>query len=361
MLWIMGIVPVLQALFTLVYVPFWPNISANFDHTPWVGLHFWDTIFPLFIFIVGISMSLSIKRRLQRRESRARIYAHIIKRSLLLFLLGLVYNGLLDFDFASLGYCGVLQRIAIAYLFGSLIVLHTNVRTQAATAAGLLLSYWALMTFVPVPRFGPGVLTPGENLHAYIDRMVLPGRLYNRVFDEDGLLQQMSSISVALLGAVAGYWLGGPYSGKKKTVGFLAAGAVSICLGLIWHSLPRPIGFPMIFRLWSSSYVLVAVGYASVMLGLFYYIIDVKGYRKWAFPFVVIGLNPLTIYLVQELFDFGIVVNIFLHGVVDSLGSYRLLVVSTCVLGTKWLSCISCTKSGFSLVDRYIDNLQFPG
>ncbi|MBP1598804.1 MAG: hypothetical protein H6Q05_4181, partial [Acidobacteria bacterium] len=85
------------------------------------------------------------------------------------------------------------------------------------------------------------------------------------------------------------------------------------------------------------SYVLVAVGYASVMLGLFYYIIDVKGYRKWAFPFVVIGLNPLTIYLVQELFDFGIVVNIFLHGVVDSLGSYRLLVVSTCVLGTKWL------------------------
>ena len=255
----------------------------------------------------------------------------------LALLLGLVYNGLLDFDIASLGYCGVLQHIAIAYLFASLIVLHTNVRTQAATAAGLLLSYWALMTFVPVPRFGPGVLTPGENLHAYIDRMVLPGRLYNRVFDEDGLLQQMSSISVALLGAVAGCWLGGPHSGKKKTLGFLAAGAVSICLGLIWHSLPRPIGFPMIFRLWSSSYVLVAVGYASVMLGLFYYIIDVKGYRKWAFPFIVIGLNPLTIYLVQELFDFGIVVNIFLHGVVDSLGSYSLLVVATCVLGTKWL------------------------
>jgi predicted acyltransferase len=193
------------------------------------------------------------------------------------------------------------------------------------------------MTFVPVPGYGAGQLTPDGNLHAYIDRLVLPGTLYNETYDEDGLLQQMSSIAMALLGATAGHWLRSSGPPQKKLPGFWGGGLASICLGVIWHFLPRPLGFPVIFRLWSSSFVLVTAGYSAIMFGLFYWIIDVKSRKKWAFPLVVIGLNAITIYVGQRIINLRSVVDFFVGGVNEYMGVYKSLFISICYLSLSWL------------------------
>ncbi len=214
-----------------------------------------------------------------------------------------------------------------------MIVMNTNIKNQAIIAGSLLILYWMLMTLVPVHGYGAGVITPEGNLAAYIDQKFLPGEFYrNMPFDEDGILGQISSISTALMGVLAGHWLRTPNSQTKKVFGLLTAGAAGVIVGLIWH-----LAFPITFRLWTSSYTIFAVGLSSILLGLFYWIIDVKGYRKWVFPFVVIGLNPITIYVVQRLFNFGIIANIFVHGFIDYLGPFKPVFWAFCVLTVKWL------------------------
>jgi len=323
----------LLAVFKFFDNPFFQKLSSQFDHTEWHGFHFWDLIFPLFIFIVGASMPYAINKRIERGHSRKKIYIHIIRRSLTLFLLGLIMNGLLDFDFSAFHYCGVLQRISIAYFFAALIVMNTNIRNQAIIAGSLLILYWMLMTLIPVPGYGAGVITPEGSFAAYIDQKFLPGEFYrNMPFDEDGILGQMSSISAALMGVLAGHWLRTPNPQNKKVLGLLAAGIGSVIAGLIWH-----VAFPITFRLWTSTYTMLTVGLSSILLGVFYWIIDVRGYKKWVFPFVVIGLNPITIYVAQRLFDFGIIANIFIHGFIDYLGPFKPIFWAFCVLIVKWL------------------------
>jgi len=337
MLWIIGLGSILRHLFSKGDSQFWQNLAAQFYHTDWVGIHFWDTIFPMFIFMVGMSLTFSITRKLERGDKRKKLYLHIIKRSVVLFVLGLICGGVLDLKFSEMGYPGVLQRIAVAYFFAALIVMNTKVKTQAIVAGSLLILYWALMTFVPVPGYGAGVLSPDGNLHAYIDRLVLPGKLYNGTYDEDGLLQQMSSVAMALFGAVAGHWLQRSDPPGKKLLGYWGGGLAFIFMGLIWHYLPRPLGFPLIFRLWSSSFVLVTAGYSAIMFGLFYWILDVRARKKWAFPLVVIGLNAITIYFGQRMIDFGIFVDFFVHGFKDYLGDFKPLFMSICYLIISWL------------------------
>ncbi|MGQ9620708.1 MAG: acyltransferase family protein [Bacteroidales bacterium] len=253
---------------------------------------------------------------------------HIFRRTLVLFFLGLVYNKNLVAGFSNFLYTGVLQRIAIAYFFSALIVINTSIRKQAIIAGLLLILYWLLMILVPVPGYGAGVITPEGNLHTYIDQLLLPGRLGNGFYDEDGLLQQISSIAVCLAGAIAGHWIRSSfYTKNKRVLGLVGAVLVSIIIALIWN-----LSFPIIFRLWSSSYAILTIGLSSVLLGLFYWLIDVKGYKKWTFPFVVVGMNSIPIYFLTRFFDFGIIVNVFVHGFIDYLGSFKPLFWALCVL-----------------------------
>ena len=251
----------------------------------------------------------------------------------MLFILGLIYNGsLLSFNFSNMLYTGVLQRISIAYFFSAFIVMNTNIKKQAIIAGSLLVIYWLLMILVPVPGYGAGVLTPEGNLHTYIDQLLLPGRLGNGFYDEDGILQQVSSIAVCLAGVLAGHLLLSSYTQNKKVLGLLGAGLTSVIIGLVWD-----FSFPIIFRLWSSSYAMLVIGLSSLLLCLFYWLIDVKGYKKWVFPFVVVGLNSITIYLAAGLFDFGIIVKIFVHGFVDYFGSFKPVFLALCILTVEWL------------------------
>ena len=332
MLLLVGIGGVLRALPKLWDNAVFRAIADQTDHTEWHGYHMWDSIFPLFIFMVGASLPFAINNRLERGYSRKKLYIHIVRRTLVLFLLGLIMNGLLGFNFENLKLCGVLQRIGIAYFFAAIIVMNTRMRGQAIISASLLIIYWLLMILVPVPGHGAGVITPEGNLHTYIDQLLLPGRMNNVFYDEDGILQQMSSIAVCLAGVVAGQWLKSSRSDNAKVGGLLIAGTVSILIALLWD-----LSFPIIFRLWSSSYAMLVIGINSLLLGLFYWLIDVKGYQKWAFPFVVVGLNSITIYVASGLFDFGSVVKVFVHGFIDHLGSFRPLFWALCMLAIKWL------------------------
>ena len=308
-------------------------LAGQIQHTKWQGFHLYDLIFPLFIFMVGTSMPFALSRKLEDGYSRVKLHLHVVRRSLLLFFLGLVQNGLLGFDFSNMHYTGVLQRIAVAYFFAALIVLNTSVGKQAVVAGSLLVGYWLLMTLVPVPGHGAGIITPEGNLHTYIDQRFLPGKFYRgECFDEDGLLQQMSSIAVCLAGALAGHWLRSRQAQDRKAYGLLAAGVACVVVGLAWD-----LSFPIIFRLWSSSYAMLVIGISSVLLGVFYWVIDVKGYQRWAFPFVVVGMNAITIYLAPLLIDFDKIVNFFVHGFIGHLGSFRVLLFAICLLAAKWL------------------------
>ena len=332
MLLLVGIGGVLESLPKLWDNAVFRAIANQCDHTEWHGFHLWDLIFPLFIFMVGASLPFAINNRLQRGDSRNKLYIHIVRRTLVLFLLGLIMGGLLRFDFENLKLSGVLQRISVAYFFAAIIVMNTRMRSQAIIAGSLLVGYWLLMILVPVPGYGAGVLTPEGNLHTYIDQLFLPGRMNNVFYDEDGILQQISSIAVCLAGVVAGQWLKSSKSDNIKVKGLLIAGTVSIMIALLWN-----LSFPIIFRLWSSSFAMLVIGISSILLGLFYWLIDVKGYQKWAFPFVVVGLNSIAIYVASGLFDFGSVVRVFVNGFIDNLGSFKPLFWALCMLTIKWL------------------------
>jgi predicted acyltransferase len=333
MFWIIGGEGVFKALIALLAIPWLQPLAAQLGHSKWNGFTFYDLIFPLFLFIMGAAMPFAISRRVQRGDDRGEIYRHIVQRFLTLLFLGFIYNQLLDFDFAHFRYTGVLHRIAVCYLIGALIVMNTKIKTQAIIAGAILLVYWAIMKLVPVPGFGAGVITPEGNLAGYIDRLLLPGSFCCYQFgDNEGILSTIPAVSTTLMGVLSGHWLRADRSGWEKTKYLLGVGIICLVVSDIWNLV-----FPINKLIWSSSYVLHAGGYSLLLLGVFYWIIDVKGYKSWTLFFVVIGLNPITIYVLQSQFDFGIITHIFIRGFVGSLGDFRPLVEHTGYLLFSWL------------------------
>jgi predicted acyltransferase len=210
---------------------------------------------------------------------------------------------MLLFDFANLRYPSVLGRIGLAYGFAAVIALNTSTRGRVAWIIVLLFGYWAAMTLIPVPGFGAGNLEPGKTLADYIDRAVLPGTLNDKVRDPEGLLSTIPAIATCLLGVLAGQWLRhSQRGGHVKAAALLAAGVVSLGLGYIWSRY-----FPLNKNLWTSSFVLWTAGWSLLLLGLFYLVVDVWGWRRLAFPFVVIGVNAITIYMARHFIDFSAV------------------------------------------------------
>jgi len=333
MLWITGGDEVIHSLHKLIHHPLMDALDRQFQHAAWQGFRFYDLIFPLFLFIVGVVLPFSLTRRLEAGANRVEIYKHLVRRLVLLFFLGLVYNGLLDFRFHELRIPGVLQRIAVCYFIAALVMMNTRVRGQAAVAGGLLVVYWLVMQLVPVPGIGAGVLTPSGNLSAFIDQHLLPRPFCCYVFgDNEGILSTIPAVSTCLMGALAGHWLRSSRPAARKALGLALAGVASLVLGLVWGH-----WFPIIKNIWTSSYVLFAGGWSLLLLALFYWIIDVRGYRRWAFFFTVIGLNPITIYVLRSQFDFGRVANIFVRGFIDYLGPYKPVFWDLSVLAVGWL------------------------
>lgn len=324
----------IMALWTALGLPFRDVLAKQLDHTPWIGFTFWDFIAPLFLFLVGLTLPLALSRRIAVLGSRRALFMHVVRRTLVLIVLGLIFNGILALHFSDYRYAGVLQRIALSYFFAALITLFTGVRGQIIWTAGLLVSYWLMMAFIPVPGFGAGVLTPQGNLEGYIDRLFLPGKFCCFVYgDNEGYLSTIPSIATVMLGVLCGRLMSSPLSDKKKLQYLAGGGLTSVLLGVGWGTF-----FPIITRLWTSSYTLLCNGLSMLLFAVFFWIIDVRRYRKWAFPFVVIGLNALTIYIVQNLFDFSHVSNIVFGGLISHMaGAWKAVLLAASIVFAKWL------------------------
>ena len=335
MFWIIGGEEIAVALARWADWPLKEEVERQLQHAPWEGFRFYDLIFPLFLFVVGAVLPFSLASHRQKGESTFRIYGRILRRTALLFFLGLLYNGLLKLDFENLRIAGVLQRIAICYGLAALIVLHVGWRGQAVTVVTILLGYWALLAFVPAPGSGPADYTKEHNLPGYVDRTYLPGKIYEEYYgygDNEGLLSTIPAVATALLGALAGQWLRAGAGAGRKVLGLLLAGVACLAVGYGWGLV-----FPIIKNLWTSSFVLYAGGWSLLLLAFFYGIIDALGFRKWAFFFVVIGSNAIVIYILPKFLDFKFTADALFGGLVKQTGSFAPVAALLSVLVVEWL------------------------
>lgn len=333
MFWIIGGDALARAVARWAGEPSDGLVQTQLEHVAWEGFRFYDLIFPLFLFLVGVVIPFSLGR--VREQGAAAPYLRIARRAVLLFALGLLCNNLLQLKFDELRVAGVLQRIALCYAVASLIVLHAGVRAQAAAVVAILAGYWALMTFVPAPDFSPGDLSPAGNLAGYVDRNFLPGDIkpeYYGYGDNEGFLSTIPAIATTLIGALAGAWLRSGRGAGARLLGLTAAGLLALAAGHLWD-----LSFPIIKNLWTSSFVLVAGGWSLLLLALFHAVIDVLGFRRWAFFFVVIGANAITIFVVPRFVDFSKMSRFFLEGIANQSGDFGPVLLIAGSLAAKWL------------------------
>jgi len=347
MFWIVGAASLVAALKRMSPNAVTQFLSYELGHASWEGFHFYDLIFPLFVFISGVSLVFSLSKALDK-NGRTEVLKRLFRRGLLLYAAGIFYYGGLDNAWPGIRMLGVLQRIAIAYFFAGLLFCLFKTRVLAGICVGLLVGYWALMTFVPIrdiqlTKRNLGALAAkagdtnavalfdqdgnpstmrnspvwaaaermyyattnrvtakfiaGLNLSDHCDFLYLPGRRYSNFYDPEGLLSTIPAVATALLGVFAGLLLkNSQVRDEKKIVYLVSFGLTGVLLGWLWN-----MQFPVIKKIWTSSFVLVAGGYSAILLAAFYWIVDVLGYQRWCRPFVWIGMNSITIYLVENI------------------------------------------------------------
>lgn len=273
-------------------------------HCEWNGWTAADLIFPSFLFLVGVSMTMSFAARLRRGESRAKIFAHVIQRSLLLIAIGFLTNAspILGIDWHAFRFYGVTQRIALCYLAAAILVLWSSWRGQLIALIACLAGYWAILRFVPVPGFGvPGHDIPfmdqQRNLVAWLDRKLMMGHLYNEVRDPEGLISTIPAIGTTLMGLLTGEWLRSQASQRTKVLRLVGLGIIAFAAGIVWNR-----WFPINKNLWTSSFALLTGGFALIFLGLLYWAIEIKNWRgAWTMPFLVFGMNAIVGYVADSL------------------------------------------------------------
>lgn len=303
MFFIMGGGSLFIALATLFPTPFFEAIAQQMHHVEWHGFAFEDMIFPLFLFIAGISFPFSLEKQRAQKKTETAIYQKIIRRGLTLVLFGLIYNGLLSFDFEHQRYASVLGRIGLAWMFASLLFVRTRTITRVWITGAILVGYWLLLAFVPAPDGGgAGVYTMEGCLVGYVDRILLPGRLHLTIHDPEGILSTLPAIATALLGMFTGEFIKLQKEGlteTRKVLCLAGAGCLLLLVGLGWNFF-----FPINKNLWTSSFVCFVGGISMLLFALFYYIIDVRECRSWTLFFTVIGMNSITIYMAQRFIRF---------------------------------------------------------
>jgi predicted acyltransferase len=351
MFWIMGADALASALHRLS-----PNRPTTFvadqlEHAEWAGFHFYDLIFPLFLFLAGVSLVFSLSRTIET-SGRGEAIKRVVRRGILLFVIGIIYSGGFSNSWPDMRLMGVLNRIALAYMFAGLFFCFFRPKALIAICGALLVGYWALMSFTPIrniqltkenmvqvakerddakalealrslgrrnvstnqdawaaserlfygtTNYVAGKFDKGYNVCDHFDFKHLPGKKYDNYFDPEGYLSTIPAIATCLLGAFAGFLLKNQtVEGKRKVIYLLSAGVLAAALGWLWN-----FQFPVVKKIWTSSYVLVAGGYSAFLLGVFYWTVDVLEWRGWCKPFIWMGMNSITVYLASNLMGGG--------------------------------------------------------
>ncbi|MBN2315270.1 MAG: DUF5009 domain-containing protein [Sedimentisphaerales bacterium] len=334
MFWIIGGGAMFASLDKAFNSPTTAWIKTQLTHVKWEGFRFEDLIMPLFLFIVGVVMPYSFGKRLESGESKKKLYIHVVRRTVILFVLGMIAQGnLLEYDLGKLHiYSNTLQAIAAGYLISAIIFLNLNFVWQMATTGILLVFFWALMMLVPVPGHGAGVLTPDGNLAIYLDRMIFGRFIDGTDPPYTWMLSSMVFPCTVMLGVFAGHVLRSNKDAKVKVFQLFGAGAGCLIAGLIWDQV-----FPIIKHLWTSSFVLFSGGLCYLFLALFYLVIDVMGFKKWTFGFVVIGTNAIAVYMATHLVNFRNIAGVFVQGLEKYTGNWYPLISATAGFALVWL------------------------
>ena len=303
-------------------------LANQCEHPEWAGFTMYDIVFPMFIFIVGVAMPFSFKRRMGMEGGRKELYKHVFIRTLTLVILGVVLWQTPGGPHPEYGYYSVLYRIGFSYFFAAIIMMNTGIRGQIYWAFGLFVGHWLLMRFVPVPGYGIGDFSPEGNLDTYIGNQV--AQFISPNFRYVFAVSLIPSVSNALFGVLAGHWLMSDRKPEIKALWLLYTSIVLIVLSLLIH-----LDFPINKKIGSPSFHLLTCGISIFLLATFYWLIDVKGIKKWAFFLVVVGVNPITIYVANWLIDFRGIANVFVGGF-DFVNAQSLAIVAIAAI-IKWL------------------------
>lgn len=335
MFWIIGGEDIFHTLAKTTGSSLLEKFAHQLTHPAWNGFRMYDLIFPLFLFLAGVSTPYSIGKKLQAGASREQLLIKVVKRGLILVLLGIIANNGLELKpIAEMRFGSVLGRIGLAYMFANFIYLYTGWRAQVMWFAGILIGYWLLLKFNAAPGFAAGDLTREGNFASYVDRLLLPGKLYEGIHDPEGILSTVPAISTALLGILAGTVLRAGKFSESKKAGYLAIGGViSLLLAQLWA-----LDFPLNKNLWTSSFVLHVGGLSLLLLSLFYYTIDVLGYKRWSYFFRIIGMNSILIYISGRFIDWDYATDGFFHWLGQLVGDpFNVVVMAVCLVFVKWL------------------------
>jgi predicted acyltransferase len=298
-------------------------VFSPLRHTVWNGLTPTDLIAPFFLFIVGISIVLSYGRALKKGESKQELYKKIFWRFIKIYALGIFLNLLPNFNFSELRYTGVLARIAFVFLPCAIIFLNTTFRQQAWIGALTLIAYWLAMTLIPTPGVGKVMLEPGINLAAWVDSKLLPGRMWQGTWDPEGILSTFPAIVTGITGLLAGHLLASNRPPTDKVIYLMIFGLISTGVGYVWGLV-----FPVNENLWTSSFVLVTSGIASMILGATYYVVDIRRFARWTRPGIIFGANAIAVYVLADLLALifyvlplrGVTLNIHVTNVLTNVG-----------------------------------------
>ena len=340
MFWILGADSLVQAFGSMSQSPVAKFFAEQLDHREWAGFTFYDLIFPLFVFMSGASLVYSLTKQIEQ-HGRAAAAKRVVVRGLLLFVIGIFYSGGFTNPWPDMRLLGVLQRIALAYTGAGLLFCFLKPRALAAAGVAILGAYWALLTFVPIrdihldrealaaqlhtpkPTLAQvqaafdattarvtGKYNPGYNLTNHLDFQYLPGRRYDTYYDPEGYLSTLPAVVTCLCGVFAGLLMRrADLDDARKLRTLILAGAAGVALGWLWH-----LQFPVIKKIWTSSYVLVAAGYSAWLLALFFYLVDMRRWRGWCAPFIWVGMNAITLYLANNLIRFRALAQRFVGG-----------------------------------------------
>jgi predicted acyltransferase len=294
-------------------------LEKQFQHPDWFGSHFYDIIMPLFLFIVGAVIPYSLSRRMRENIGKFSIYKSLIRRFIILFVLGWVVQGnLLDLDPGKFQIMSnTLQAIAVGYLFSSIAYLHLSKKWRYVLFAGCLVIYTVLLTIPVIPGVGRSTLLPDRNFANYVENLV-----FGKYADSSGeyytwLLSGFGFTATVLSGVFAGELIRSDYSRKKVALYLLLIGIAGLILGLffsIWH--------PIVKKIWNSTFVLYSSGICYILMSVFYWIIDILGYKKWAYPLKIIGMNAIVAYVASHVLNFPGIANSILFGLEKYVGAY---------------------------------------